>query len=1067
MRPVPLFIAILTAFIYVNAVEMEFNIDINDTNALPSALIKAVNQAYDLNKRGLKLLDNKDLDGAMNSFNDAIAVLPDYDDALNNKGVVYFRKGLISEAQDIWKTIASKKPDYSIALYNLGLIDIHEKKYDTALKLFEKALKYDKSFVEALVRYGYLQMQIGNKEKGFESLKKAYKISPEHQDAWSFFAHGLILNGDTLEAISILKKKEPHVEALKLHGILEASRKNYAIAIELLSKAVDKGAEANILIELATVQVENDDCKSALATMKKYFLLNIPYDSDSWLIAGIAAKDCNNLSLSEQYLEQGVKNFPNDAILRYNLGQIYFHLNKFDNAEEVWSGLTDTLQDPALYYLRAMNARRKKRLDDAEKLIKKAISIDEKAEYDDFLGVLYHLKGDDRAAAEQFKKALKVNPDLKSAQLDLALVSRTGESLSAAITLLEQQLKSCSNDSCADAALKLSIVYYHSKMTDKAIQVLLSIKENDKNETAYRHLAIYYKDIHDWNKAISALETAAKNLVLEPQTEYELAESYLFAGMYQKAIDRFTSLIPRWGLNPWRLYYQIGYAYLEQNELNKAKEYFEKSLKSKPDNAASRGLLAFVENRLGNFSGARQLWEKNLNDDPNNASLWINMGLSYERDGKFTEALEYYKKAAMLKNDLELQINIGNVLMGLEKYTDALEAYNQALSSPKRELAAYNIFLVARKKKDRDRADKMKFILEKEYPSSTLTKRMNSEMSLWNSDTLKAITILENINDKDQTDYLTLAMLYAFKKNKDKANYYLGKVSVDVQYQKSMNNVKAQLAFVEGNFEKALQIMKESGDTSFVANYNIALSAYNAKRFNDALEMASKLSKTVSGSDKVDICRLAGNSAFALKQWNAARQWYLQLSNMETANPVVQYNLAVAFYNLDEIDNAWKYYQNAKSLDATLFNKDIESKYNSLQNKKNGTVDIDSIDLWYNKAVDLQNAGNDSTAEKFYKKVVEKDPQYSLAWNNLGAIYGKRGCIDNAEKAYFKAVEKKYDIPESYANLVNLYIELEEFTKARQWILKGIGHNPDNQLLKEMKEKINAAERAKLQKPRN
>lgn len=1063
MRTLLFIISILTVFFNITAAEMEFNIDINDTNALPSALIKAVNQAYDLNKRGLDFLDKKDLDGAMKSFDGAIAVLPDYDDALNNKGVVYFRKGLISDAQEIWKTIALKKPDYSIALYNLGLIDIHEKKYDTALRLFEKALKSNKSFVEALVRYGYLQMQIGNKEKGFESLKKAYKISPEHQEVWSFFVHGLILNGDTLEAISILKKKEPQVEALKLHGILEASRKNYAIAIDLLSKAVNKGAEAGILIELASVQVENDNCKSALATMKKYFLLNIPYEADAWLIAGIAAKDCNNLSLSEQYFEQGVSNFPNDAILRYNLGQIYFHLNKCDKAEEVWSGLTDTLQDPSLYYLRAMNAKRKQRLNDAEKFVKKAISIDEKAEYDDFLGVLYHLKGDDNAAAEQFKKALKINPDLKSAQLDLALVSRTGESLNA-ITFLEQQLKSCSNDSCADLALKLSVVYYHSKMTDKAIQVLLSIKENDKNETAYRHLAIYYKDLHEWNKAIAALETAAKKLVLEPQTEYELAESYLFAGMYQKAIDRFTSLIPKWGQNSWRLYYQIGYAYLEQNELNKAKEYFEKSLKTKPDNVAARGLLAFVENRLGNVSGARQLWEKNLKDDPNNASLWINMGLSFERDGKFTEALEYYKKAAMLKNDLELQINIGNVFMGLEKYTDALEAYNQALSSPKRELAAYNIFLVARKKKDRDRADKMKSILEKEFPSSTLTKRMISEMSLWNSDTIKAITILESINDKDQSDYLTLAMLYALKKNKDKANYYLGKVSEDVQYQKAVDNVKAQLAFVDGNYEQALQIMKATGDTSFVTKYNIALSAYNAKQFNYAFEMANKLSNTVSGTDKADVCRLAGNSAFALKQWNAAKQWYLQLSNMEAANPIVQYNLAIAFYNLDEIDNAWKYYQHAKSLDAALFNKDIEAKYNSLQSKINDAVVTDSTDLWYNKAVELQGASDDSTAEKFYKKVVEKDSLYSLAWNNLGAIYGKRGCIDNAEKAYFKAVEKKHDIPESYANLVNLYIELEEFTKARQWILKGIGHNPDSQLLKEIKEKINAAEKAKLQK---
>ena len=36
----------------------------------------------------------------------------------------------------------------------------------------------------------------------------------------------------------------------------------------------------------------------------------------------------------------------------------------------------------------------------------------------------------------------------------------------------------------------------------------------------------------------------------------------------------------------------------------------------------------------GTWTDARQLWEKNLKDDPGNASLWINMGLSYERDGK-------------------------------------------------------------------------------------------------------------------------------------------------------------------------------------------------------------------------------------------------------------------------------------------------------------------------------------------------------------------------------------------------------------------------------------------------
>ncbi|MDO5576408.1 MAG: hypothetical protein Q4F84_04960, partial [Fibrobacter sp.] len=108
--------------------------------------------------------------------------------------------------------------------------------------------------------------------------------------------------------------------------------------------------------------------------------------------------------------------------------------------------------------------------------------------------------------------------------------------------------------------------------------------------------------------------------------------------------------------------------------------------------------------------------------------------------------------------------------------------------------------------------------------------------------------------------------------------------------------------------------------------------------------------------------------------------------------------------------------------------------------------------------VELQNAGKDTAAEKMYRKILAKDSLYSLAWNNLGALYGVRGDIDNAEKSYTKAIEKRYDIPEAYANLVNLYIELEEFSKARKWIIKGMGHNPGSELLESLREKIAQAE---------
>ena len=1047
----------------VHAIELEFNFDPTDENALPAAVSKTVDKAYEQNRRGLEALKNRQYDAALDAFNEALKILPEYSDAENNRGVAYFRRGNIGEAQKIWEDLAVREPKYAIVSYNLGLIYLHDHQLEAALRLFERALKVQKKFVEALVRCGTTYMEMGNTEKGIGYLSRAYKAAPDHPDAWSFLAFGLVTAGDTAEAITILKKHKSHAKALQLLGTIENGRKHSEKAAGYFLEAVKKGANPSILVELASSQLESGSCNDALATLKDYFSRKIQHSADAYLIGGIAAKECGIISTAQRYFEDGVKRYPNDPILSYNLGQVFFHQKKFDQAEQTWEGLTDSLQDPSLLYLRALAARKAGDYGGARAHIRRALAMDNRAEFHDLLGVLYHQEKNDKEAEKEFRKALAINPELRSAQLNLALLSRKGEDLDAATKGLQQKLAGCSGDDCATLSFQLAILYYHRKMTPKAVAVLEAVSESNRDERIYRHLALFYRELQEWDKAIAVLEKASKSIVLEPQTEYELAESYLLAGYYTKAVERLKELIPRWSGNPWRLYYQIGYAWLEQNNLDMAQQYFERSIKSKYDNVAARGLLAFVLNRKGDVIQARTLWEKNIKDDPSNPTLWINMGLSLEREKRYQEALEHYRKAVMLKGGgNELQINIGNAYSGLGRYTDALNAYEQALSTSKRNLAVYNIFLVAVKKKDKNRAEKMVKILTGEFSESPFTKRAVAEMALWKGDTLKARKTLELLPDKEEADWLSLARIYALKGESEKAKDCLDKLPDNVLWKSEKMAVEAQIAFGRGDYATAMKLMREAGDTSFTAQYNIALTAYQAGRFTTSLDIAVRLAKNVSGRDRADVCRLAGNAAFSLKKWNTARQWYLQLSSMEANSAVVQYNLAVAFYNLNNIDEAWKYYKRAQKFDASIRNRDIEMRYR--KKKGSETVDsisvLDSADIWYNNAVTFHQQGNDSAAEILYTKVVKKDPAYCLAWNNLGAIYGKRGKIDRAENAYFKAIEKRHDVPETYANLISLYIELEEFSKARKWIIKGIGHNPESEILNGMREKLQEAEAA-------
>ncbi len=1053
--------AVSLAFAGTSAMQF-FSDSIGGINALPAALLRGAQEAYGVNMKGLDALDRGDFDSAAVYFSRAMSLIPNYSDAHNNMGVVHFRKGNISQARAIWQSITETDPDYAIAFYNLAVVDYHEKDYQGSVPFLQRAIGINRKFVEALIMAGRVDLMLNKKKEAAGYFREAFKVDPERAESWQFLAYGLVQEGDTAGAIAVLSRHQSNAEALKMLGEIESFRKNYKAASTYFSDAVSHGGNADQLLDLASSQIDQQACKDALATLKLYASKVSVQAADAYLYAGIAAKECGDLAESRSSFEKGVEKYPADAILRYNLGQVYFHLKQYDQAESMWNTVSDSLNDPSLYYLRALNARRKGNLDLAETYIRSALRRDERPEYLDLLGVLLYAKGNSDEATANFRKALRLDPDLRSAQLNLALISQSKDDLEKSAADLEKDRSEC-RSKCQDIALKLSIVYYHQGLVDKAARLLESLPDGEKNERIFRHLALYFRDLHDWDKAIKTLEKAKTFFVLDVQTEYELAEDYLFSGDNRKAVDALNELLGKWDQNPWRIYYQLGYAYMEMKEFSKAKSALEQSLKKKQDNLAAQGLMAYILNTEGDVSQARNIWEKTLREDPSNFTLLINMGLSLEKDGRCEEALAYYQKAQLLKrDDNAIQINIGNAYGCMDKNREAITAYTAALTSPKRNLASFNIFLLAQKTGDQTNAASMLSILTSEFPSSSYTVRAQADMSLWKKDTATALAKLEAVPDKDPGDYVVLARIYANRRNSSKAMGFLAKLPAEPYWEKAKTGVMAQMDFVSGDYAKALSEMKSIGDSSFAALYNMAVAAFNAKAYDDAIAIGEKIVSRAKGEDRADVCRLVGNAAMGKKQWKKALEWYQQLEDLKHGDPLVQYNLAVICYNVGNMEESWTYYQKARQLDPKIENKDIEKRYQSLHSQGAGISQImDSVDYWYNTAVTMQDSARDTTAEAYYKKILEKNPTYYRAWNNLGAIYSGRGELDKAVECYLKSVEKQHDIPEAYANLVNIYIEMKNVKEAQRWIIKGLGHNPDSDMLKELDAKVKALARKK------
>jgi tetratricopeptide (TPR) repeat protein len=270
--------------------------------------------------------------------------------------------------------------------------------------------------------------------------------------------------------------------------------------------------------------------------------------------------------------------------------------------------------------------------------------------------------------------------------------------------------------------------------------------------------------------------------------------------------------------------------------------------------------------------------------------------------------------------------------------------------------------------------------------------------------------------------------------------------------------LEASAAFYQGRYDEAYHLWNEVKDSSYYTLYNLAVAAYHAQRYQEAIQAAQHLAKDAFAGDRGKLCRLIGNAAFQLKDWSLARSWYLQLSGIESQNAVVQYNLAVAAYNLNDEAEAWKYYQSSRELDPSLSNKDIEKRH-AVQSGQGGVGGGDSLDMWYNAAVDLQDSARDSAAETLYVRVLAHDSSRVQAWNNLGAIYAGRGELPRAAECYQRSLARRHDLPEAYANLVNVYIAMEDYDNARKWLFKGNFHNPDNETLKMLADTLTAAQK--------
>lgn len=126
------------------------------------------------------------LDKAEHHLKEAIALKPDYSDAYNYLGVIYFRQGKVNQAIEAYnkalENLLYTKPQD--AHYHLGIAYMDLKEYQKAKTHLEEAVRLVPDFVAAYNILGEVYEGLGQYSKAKYSYEKALEINPEYIAAY-------------------------------------------------------------------------------------------------------------------------------------------------------------------------------------------------------------------------------------------------------------------------------------------------------------------------------------------------------------------------------------------------------------------------------------------------------------------------------------------------------------------------------------------------------------------------------------------------------------------------------------------------------------------------------------------------------------------------------------------------------------------------------------------------------------------------------------------------------------------------------------------------------------------
>lgn len=363
-----------------------------------------------------------------------------------------------------------------------------------------------------------------------------------------------------------------------------------------------------------------------------------------------------------------LKTAPQSTDAKLVLGKAYLELEKFNDAKNIFDGIT--IDDQEVLYYKGITALYFEEYDRGRNLLNETIqkatddNITEKAQ--SFINAMNEFN---RYQAGQ-KNHMKVLLARSFVQSYHPLIAK--ELL---WSVLQQQRH------YRDAWIILGYSYLQIQQFQEAVDALEEARKQGpgKPQTLF-YLGLAYAGNDQIDEAIEVLNLALEN-GYHPRVhvEQKLAELYFQKEEYEKAGEKYENVLD---LNATNLDYFVRPIWIYIDVLKSPKKALalaEKAHLHHPNEPMAHNLLgwAYVANR--DFINGRKYLERSIELNDEFDAPHLNLGWMYEKQNNFKKAMEYYKKAF----DLGRGTAIGNL---------AASRYNALVEREKDQNIMVNIF---------------------------------------------------------------------------------------------------------------------------------------------------------------------------------------------------------------------------------------------------------------------------------------------------------------------------------------------------------------------------------------